>query len=257
MPTPTNPKLHVVAPPVWRPFHGVSVLYDPPGCAALTGLHPLEGLPAAHDRDDRLYRVLRGCADHVAAAGRRDGVDVALLPWRTYHVTLCDTINDGNLGAVRADRRDEVSAFLGALPDSLLGTSATIRMLRDRVLPRHVASAPIRFGFERLVVRGLAIVAELAPVPDGRSGRVQRHEQERARYVTALGDEFGIEVPNWHPHVTLGYLGSRADADRLGDLVTRSRSARVAGPAAGVTVTFRSAALYGFTDMASYWRLGT
>ncbi len=252
----TNAKLSVVTPPAWRPYPGLSLLYDPPGCATLSGVEPLERLTTTRHRDDRLARRLLLVAEDIAAAVRRERVQVGLVPWRTYHVTLCDGVNEGNRTHVRADRRDEVDATLAGLPDSLAWSSRVLRLLRASELAWSVWTDPVTFGVEGVSVWGHALVARLAPADARSLTAAARHEAARVDFVAALNAHVGVQTQEWRPHVTLGYFGDQDDASLARDLLGPSWQDTVRERTGDVTVTFRSAAVYGFTDMVSFWRLG-
>lgn len=249
----TNPKLNRVAPPAWRPYPGVSLLYDDP--VALSGLERLERLAGARHRNDRLYRRLQAVAGGVASAAREEGTAVCLVPRHTYHVTLCDGVNEGTRTQVRQDRRREIGTTLAGLPDSLLGTSSVIRLLRDQGILWSVWTDPVTFRVGGLDVRGHALVARLLPA-EGRSLVAKaRHEASRSELVARLSAEIGVQVPEWRPHVTLGYFANEDDAARVRDLITVWQDT-VRERTGGSSVTFPSASVYGFSDMVSFWRLG-
>ena len=250
----TNRKLRSVAPTVWRAFRGVSLLYDRPGGAGSFGLERLERLPTGHDRGDRLYRELHGLAVEFAAAVGADGVPVALMPRGTYHVTVCDALNDGNLAQVREERRPEASALLEALPDSLLWSSRLVRLLRDRELPCSVWTDPVTYRVAGLEVRGSALVAALE-ASEGHEAVHARHGLARGAFASRLEAELDLPVPAWQPHLTLGYVANDDDARRTRTAVA-GWQATVRSRTAGLEVTFPSASLYGFTDMVSFWRRG-
>jgi hypothetical protein len=252
----TNPKLSGVAPTRWTPYPGISVLYDVPGCAAVGGVEPLERLARARDRDDRLYQHLRALAVEIGSAARTEGIEVALVPWRTYHVTLCDMVNVGNRTRVRADQQPEVARTLDALPDSLLWANSVMRVLLDPEVPWSVWADPVSFQVAGLEVWGQALVAPLSPVGYRSVAAAARHEAARSALAAQLRTRLDVQVQPWRPHVTVGYLANEDDAARARDsLVPRWRSS-VRERAMGSSVTFRSASIHGFTDMVSFWRLG-
>lgn len=251
----TNPKLDGVAPPSWRRYPGVSVLYDDPGCAAVSGVERLEALPRADDWDDRLYQQLAALAGELERSLAGEGVPLCLLPRGTYHVTLCDVVNEGSREQVAAALRQEVGATLDELPDSLLWPTTLLRLLADPELYWQVWRQPVSFRLERLEVRGQALVAALEPADERSAAAEAAHERCRAALAERVAARLGVPVPAWRPHVTLGYFPDGEGAARGGEAIAGWQDAARARTR-GLAATFTSAAVYGFTDMVSFWRLG-
>lgn len=252
----TSTKVRAVDPPAWRRYPGVSLLYDNPGCAQLSGLERLESLPAARQRDDRLYRRLAALADELVIAARDAELAVSPLPRRTYHVTLCDGVNRGVRSRVPEEHRAEVDAFLEALPDSLLWPTAVLRLLADPELRWRARRDPVTFRLHGLDAWGHALVARLAPAGEQARAAMARHDAARADLAARLEARLGVTLGPWRPHVTLGYFANEDDAARAREALLPAWAATVADRVGDATVTFRSAGVYGFTDMATFWRLG-
>lgn len=250
----TNPKLAAVEPTAWARFPGMSLLYDDAGCSSSHGLQSLERLAVVADRDDELYRRLH---DAVEEAALRDDVGLNLLPVHSYHVTLCDVVNHGNREHVRAPYRGLVDDTLEDLPDGLLWSNDLMALMRDPEPSWSVQSDPVRFRVEGLEVRGYALVARLTPSNQRSVAAVSRHEAARERFASRVHTRLGLDVQSWRPHVTLGYLANDDLAAQLGDRVLDRWQAETLERIDGATVRFVSASVYGFTDMARFWRLGT
>jgi hypothetical protein len=248
----TNPKLTAVEPTAWAPFPGISLLYDDAGCSSSQGLQSLERLAVVTARDDELYRRLH---DAVQEAGLRDGVELSLLPVDSYHVTLCDAVNHGNRGQVRGPYRHLVDDTLGDLPDALLRANELMALMRDPELPWSVQRDPARFRVDGLEVRGHALVARLTPSNQRSIAAVSCHEAARELFANRLHTRLGIDVQPWRPHVTLGYLANDDLAARLRDRFLDRWQSETLERTDGASARFVSASVYGFTDMASFWRL--
>lgn len=251
----TNSKLSGMAPPVWSRYAGASLLYDGPGVAASLGVEPLEELAAKH-WDGRLYRQLRTLAGEFAAEARETGVEICLVPRHTYHVTLCDGLHEGVRTSVHPEYRDEVGATLDELPDSLLWSNGVMRLLRDPEIRWPVWRDPVTFRVEGVGAWGHALVARLSPAGERSLAAKARHEAAREEFAARLHIRVGVEVQPWRPHVTLGYFANGDDADHARQELLPGWQPVVQARTEGVSVTFHSASLYGFTDMVSYWRLG-
>lgn len=251
----TTAKLRSVDPPEWAAYPGLSLLYDDPDSVALSGLEPLDARSWSDERDKRLYDCLRAVTDELRASAPWEAGQFCPLPRRTYHVTLCDGVNRGNLAQVRPDVRHEATWTLEGLPDSLLWTGAVRRLLGDPEIAWHVWAAPVSFRAEALVVWGHVLAASLAPADEASVAAKAAHERARAHLAQRLTARLGVSVPAWRPHVSLGYFANDRTAARAGELVIPRWQERLRERAAGLTVTFRSASLHGFTDMLSFWRL--
>lgn len=251
----TNRKLRATSPPTWRSYRGLSILYDPPASAARSGLEPLE-MAALTGPAVPLYEALRVVAGELRSCVRRLGSELCPLPPETYHVTLCDTVNQGNRAAVHEDLRDEVSRTLQQLPDSLLRPGALVRLLRDHEIHWDVWRHPVTLRVASLRVWGYALVATLEPVDERSADACRQHATSRRDLAKRLREVAGPEPPPWRPHVTLGYFPNRVAAAHLRDHMTPAWQAGMCAPTETRTITFGSCSLYGFTDMVSFWRLG-
>lgn len=249
-------KLESASPPVWRAYPGLSILYDDPGSAALSGVQPLEALPRNRSGQERLYDRLRRVVEDLASSAGQAEDALGLLPRHTYHVTLCDGVNEGTRRHVRAEAQGEVARTLDELPDSLLWTNDVLRLLRDPELYWSVWCHPVSFRVDRLCLWGHALAASLEPADERSVAAKAAHEASRHELAARLHDRLGVPSQDWQPHVTLGYVANDAAAAHVRDHVLAGWQETVRERTAGLSVTFRAASLYGFTDMASFWRLG-
>lgn len=251
----TTRKLASLAPPVWRAYAGLSVLYDDPGEPVRGGLQPLVSSSTAPPGDHDVYDRLADLAARIHDAAGGDDAGVGLLPRHAYHVTVCDGVHVGQRAHAHAHVRAELDAVLDGLPDSLLWHGALVRLLRAPELCDSVWAHPVRLGVDGLAVWGHAVVARLVPADERAAAALACHARDRGELAARLRDRVGVEPPEWHPHVTLAYAANHDAAARLRDEVLPAWDAHARERTAGRSVTFRSASLYGFTDMASFWRL--
>lgn len=251
----TTPKLSRATPPAWSAYPGVSVLYTDPGSVALSGIEPLKTSSAAGRGDRRLYDRLHDLAEEVDSALSARGAAFCKLPRYTYHVTLCDSVNQGTRSEVRREAREEVARTLDHLPDSLLWTNELLRLLQDRDLHWSVCRRPISFRVEALHVWGHVLAASLEPADEPSAVAKATHETCRADLAARLHTRLGVRVQPWRPHVTLGYFPNEDAATHARDHELPTWQDRAREHTEGLSVTFRSASVYGFTDMVSFWRL--
>lgn len=255
MATVANPKLSGVAPPTWRPYPGVSILYDNPGSAALSGVEPLTASSAAGRADQWLYDRLRVVAGEVESSMHHDGAVLCELPRHTYHVTVCDVVNEGTRRHVRRAMRSEVDGTLEELPDSLLWATSLLRLLCRSELPWSVWACPITFRVEGLRVWGQVLAAELVAADERSVAARASHEASRSELAARLGTRVGVQPREWRPHVSLGYFPNEHAAAHAAEHVVPEWQDRARERTEGLGLTFRSASVYGFTDMVSFWRL--
>lgn len=252
----TTTKLSQVHPTAWEPYPGLSLLYEDAACSSSHGVQSLERLAVVAARDDELYRRLHGSVVEMVRAARRHGVGLSPLPLHSYHVTLCDAVNHGNRIEVSAPYRQLVDDTLADLPDRLLRTDELMLLMHDPELRWSVWRDPVGFRVDGLDVRGHALVARLVP-SDGRSMiAASRHEAAREQFASRLHTRLGIDVQPWRPHVTLGYLANEDHAARVHDRFLDRWQAETLERTAGTSIRFVSASVYGFTDMATFWRVG-
>lgn len=255
MVTITNPKVSGVAPLAWRPYPGLSVLYDHPASAALSGIEPLGAASPPGYGDQPLYRRLREVAEGIAGPTRPDEGGLCPLPRYAYHVTLCDAVNEGTRAHVHPEIRPEVERALDALPDSLLWASGVMRLLRDPELSWSVWSNPVTFRVEALSVWGHVLVANLGPADEASVAAQASHEAARSEFAARLHARLGVRTQAWRPHLSLGYFANEHAAARARDRLIPEWQDDVRARTEGLSVTFRSASLYAFTDMINFWRL--
>lgn len=251
----TNPKLQSVWPPVWKRYPGLSILYDDAGAAELSGIESLQAVSSAGHHQQPLYGRLSLVAGEIESATRRDGLGLCRLPRHTYHVTLCDGVNHGTRTHIHPDLRWEVEQTLDELPDSLLWATTVMRLVQDPEIAWAVWSHPIEFRLEALRVWGLVLAAELRPADDRSMAAKAKHETSRSELVARLNARMGVQTQQWRPHVTLGYFANEESATHARFHVLPQWQDFVRERTEGLSVTFRSASVYGFTDMVSFWRL--
>ncbi|MFP4635698.1 MAG: hypothetical protein ACLFRD_07550 [Nitriliruptoraceae bacterium] len=251
----TTPKLSVDGRTVWAAYRGLSLLYDHPGGDRLGGMTTLRRLSSGSGAPNALYRRLEGLVEGFEHAARGQGVGWYPLPAYSYHVTLCDGVNDGNRSQVHPERRGEVDTTLRALPDSLHWSNDVVRLLRDPEARWAVWRAPVTFSLAGLGIWGHVLVARLAPVDAASDTALASHHAARDELVSRLRSRLGVRIPSWRPHLTLGYFVNEDAAARAKDVLLPGWRREARAATRSQTVTYRSACLYGFTDMASFWRL--
>ena len=242
--------------PRWAGFRGYSLLFDNPG-DSLTSSGALFNLDNHVDTDAELCFYL-ALSDSITAIGREMLIRSYLfcpLPPPSYHVTVWDGGNDANVAAVVPTHRAELEAQLKQLPSSLAQGNA----LTDLVLatPLAVHKTEIAFRFDRLVKWGNSVlVAKLTP-----SDESQAQFEELVALRSSLSAEFAAltglnSSKQYTPHVSLGYFANQEAAQQATPCV-ESWSALMRERVGELCLSFRSLSLYGFTDMAHFFKVGT
>jgi hypothetical protein len=251
----TNPKVRGFI-PLWAPFRGVSLLFDNPADPATTA----EGRPALEAPDDPacLYRRLASALAEIGPDSLARRHLFCPLPPSSYHVTVWDAVNAGNLARLPGHNRGAFSALLEGLPDSLEDAERVLEADRTTGLITG-QQWDVGLRFARLSNwSGVSIVAELAPVDAASEGVLRRLQWERGRVNGAFEARFGLATvdPCWFvPHVSLGYFANPACADVSPRL--EEWNALFERRTRGCRLRFRTISLYGFTDMARFFKRPT
>lgn len=237
--------------PTWAPWRGASVLFDNPGLPPGT---QLEEATAAGAPEQRLYDDLAVLVDALRPATLRAEYGFCPLPRSTYHVTICDGPNEVELATAGGPAVGRISPLLAGLPGSLPAVADALAFAGVAALVRTVAANPVAMRSEQLVIWGSVLAARMVPADDAAREALAVVGRSRQPVADALGDSLGVAIRPWRPHVSLGYFASLELAERaLEQLPVWNTWLDAAEPA---TITYRSAALYGFTDMVSFFRAG-
>ncbi len=241
--------------PRWADFRGYSLLFDNPG-DSLTSSGALLALDNQVDTNPELgfYQALN---NSVGAIGREMMIRSYLfcpLPPSSYHVTVWDGGNDANVANVVPGYRPQLEAQLKDFPSSL----AQKNPLTDLVFafPLVTNQTIITFRFDRLVKWGNnVLVARLMPSEDS-----QAEFQELVALRSSLSAEFaavtGLSLSRQYaPHVSLGYFANQESAQQVTPCID-TWSEVVREQIGEQHLAFHSVSLYGFTDMAHFFKLG-
>lgn len=247
----TNPKIAGLE-PTWRTWRGVSVLFDNPGL--LPGPR-LDDATAAGVAEQRLYDDLSVLVDAARPPALRAGYGFCPLPRSTYHVTVCDGPNEEELARTKGSATAEVAALIATLPDSLGQVPAALEFAEPDALLRTAKENPVTLAAQEVVIWGSVLAARLGAADGSSAGALERITGARQVVAAALSAALGMAAKAWRPHVSLGYFANHEAADRAREnLAVWNQWLAASEPA---SITYRSAALYGFTDMVSFFRVGS
>ncbi|NOY09785.1 MAG: hypothetical protein GXP33_13190 [Spirochaetes bacterium] len=247
--------------PVWAPFKGFSLLFDNPG----DSLSPMPD-------NSSLYKINCNRPAKSGAAGDPElykvfslslnGIEQLLsrhlfcpLPYSSYHVTVWDGLNDGNVHQIKRSDRPDAEDFLRRLPESLLGSIRfTIRLSGDP-LPVPMKSV-ITFKFKKLSIWGTnVLVARLEPADSASGKYLDNIKCERRKLIEEYRVRFGVKTstPCYAPHVSLGYFINKEYAESTVHQTERWTN-EFLKRTTGKTISFSSNSLYGFLDMVTYFK---
>jgi len=256
MMTITHPKIKGFL-PVWAPFRGFSLLFDNPGSNVLpTG--PSGKLEAIHCRPDepalRFYYALWNRSKDFEQMLR--AYLFCPLPFHSYHVTVWDGLNAGNVRKVAEQHRIAAEALLQSLPDSLLEASPFYRTAQGDPIGITLEHG-IEFVFDRIEKwNNSGLVARIKPANERSERALRSIEEQRSLLIDAYRQRFGIvtTTEEYRPHVSLGYFANK----ELAELSTASVEAlndQMKQQMNGLTVQFSSISLYGMTDMETFFKV--
>lgn len=247
----TNPKIAGLE-PTWRTWRGVSVLFDNPG---LPPGHRLEDATAAGVAQQRLYDDLAVLVDAARPSALRAAFGFCPLPRSTYHVTVCDGPNEEELAQAEAPGTAEVATLVAALPHSLAQVPAALAFAEPHALLGTAEQNPVTMTADEVVIWGSVLAVRLGAADEASAAGLAQITAARQTVARALHATLGSTVRPWRPHVSLGYFANLDGAGRAAqELDQWNRWLAASQPA---PITYRSAALYGFTDMVSFFRVGS
>jgi len=240
--------------PRWAMFRGFSILFDNPGdCLTPSGSCLNLACDVETDAALGFYKSLRDSLARLNPDLLTATYLFCPLPPPSYHVTVWDGGNAGNVALVASDRRPVLQHLLASLPDAL----ALPQEMTEPALVSPLARRrdwDIEFQFDRLALwSNVVLVARLSPTEASQEAFGQFVE-ERRRLNGSFYESFGIRASeNYTPHVSLGYFANREGA-QLATPCLREWDALFAERMQSLTLSFRRASLYGFTDMATFFK---
>ena len=252
----TNRKIAGLGGLRWASFGGFSLLFDNPGeSVSSMGRGWLKVACSVHaDPDLRLYGSFARSLDRMGQDLLSKEYLFCPLPPYSYHVTVWDGLNDGNVERLSHDHRLDLERFLTDLPDSILTDSEFTSEICDSPLVTRTGWV-IRFGFDTLAKWGnRVLVARLTPADEESRSALTRIIADREESTGRFQKVFGVRTcTGYSPHVSLGYFANSDYAERATPLVDRWTEV-VGEEVDNLTITFRSISLYGFTDMVTLFK---
>ena len=237
-----HPKVSHGDPARWNSFPGFSLLFD---------------IGAEHHKQDELLEHLDYTSGipvfdvlaHEVQTGLKELSQHSFcpLPKSSYHVTVWDGLNCENSSSLNLAGQDKFRTAVLKLPESLT-------VIASEFADCEFPEGTIKFCIEAMEVRGTAIVAALTS--EGKAMQSALTEVERFREALSKDwqDRFGkpLLLP-WRPHISLGYFADLATVPAALSIL-EERQVQFLAPLAGLRLELNHISLYGFSDMASFFK---
>lgn len=250
----TNPKLSSTT-PTWAPFPGFSLLFDNPGASLRRSESGFPKLytPVSSDPGLEFYQLLDEFVNEELKRSEIMAYGFCPLPPFSYHVTVWDGLNQGNLSEVKHPWYQKVRDFLYRLPDSMLRDDEIINPALFSLLVQK--KWMLHFTFKGLFNwENIALVIQIEPGDEDSEDIMQQLVEERWQLSQIYSEKFGAPHPNTYaPHVTIGYFAN-PDIVRLSPETLARWNDRLKEKLSGKRLSFDTIGLYGFTDMISFYR---
>lgn len=222
----TNPKVKSMI-PEWAPFRGFSILFDNPD-------------------QSEMYDIISSISDILTPALK--GFSFCPLPRSSYHITVWDGINDGNLSQLSPENQFRFKQLLENKSKSIL----------DGLEWEQISGAePISFEVAQFTIwSNFVLVAKLKPASSQDEKLYEDLVARRSSLIARFKAKFGFNStrPFYEPHVSIGYFANITLAgicsvrdEQINDLFMHQL--------AGKTIQFSSSSLYGFTEMAHFTKI--
>ena len=254
----TNAKLHTAGlEATWAHWPGCSVLFDNPGTSLLDIGDGLARMNSRTGEDPAIafYTTLEQMLATLDLPKMAEEFGFCPLPSYSYHVTAWDGINPGNIGTVSANHRLALQEFIAGMPGALHRQPPALDFLASSaLLTQDFGSLNFRF-LELVNWSDTAILARVDAADAASAERLKAITANRQALYARMSEILGTPAGSgYYPHVTLGYFANR-EQGALSRPFLAEWNARFAQRMVGLTLTFASMSLYGFTDMITFCKL--
>ena len=237
--------------PKWAPFPGFSFLFDNPSATfqAHEGIETL-ACDLSSDKDLEFYRRAEAGFRKLDPDRLLNDFGVCALPPASYHVTAFDVANVADRPRISPAALPELDFTLARLPSAEAFTQDILKSARGSEVDQGEWN--LAFRYEDLCHWGMGISIGLAPLDDT---EFARFVEARANLSRTYRAGYGIGASEkFSPHVSLAYFMNPEGAEMARSQIA-DWDAVVRAAVGDQTIVFQSASLYGFTDMATFFRL--
>lgn len=250
----TNPKILGFT-PQWSQFRGFSILFDNPSDRLLPLDENKELKLLSCDIETEELRLYKSLYQTITLfTDMKNSYLFCPLPSHSYHVTLWDGVNEANVQAVSRIHRFKAEDLLEDLPHTFL-KEYEFFCTEDQPLNINMKE-PITFQFDKLRKWGNSVlVASLRPVNSQSQTLLHKIEKERKHLIEKYKGHFGLKTCKYSytPHVSLGYFANKELAELTTSMID-SWNEHFLTNTKGQTITFTSNSLYGFNNMATFFK---
>lgn len=258
----TNDKIDGLL-PTWKKFFGFSLLFDQLGDqnyqkeqGRITRLANRKDSPHLG-----FYLLVHQILAELVPQLPSNDYLFCPLSFSSFHVTVWDGVNDGNLDGLKTSYQEYFREMFGAFPNSLAEeVEAMITLLATGLTQKENWGIKMKFKAIKNF-KNNALVILLEPADD--QSEAALHEIRTLRRI--LNRQFQQEVgESWAyvdqylPHLSLGYFANTAYGEKsrayLEYWETTFQQAFQRAPIEQRTITFETINLYGFTDMINFFK---
>ncbi len=239
--------------PRWAPYNGFSLLFDNPdgGFSPLQENSELIKLDSVSSHPTlEFYQTFVDTLDRIDTNLLTNTYLFCPLPPSTYHVTVWDGLNVGNIADVNPLEQEAWAGFVNKLPHTFHENSEFTDWTSVSSLTQNL-DWNITFRLDTLYKWGTGMGTLLKPA-DQESAQILEEIKNRRE---TLYENFPVKIahPEYVPHVTLGYFANRESAQLTTPLI--ADWAKIFEEAVrDLTITYHSISLYGFTDMITFFK---
>lgn len=239
--------------PRWAPYNGFSLLFDNPdgGFSPLQENSELIKLDSVSSHPTlEFYQTFVDTLDRIDTNLLTNTYLFCPLPPSTYHVTVWDGLNVGNIADVNPLEQEAWADFVNKLPHTFHENSEFTDWTSVSSLTQNL-DWNITFRLDTLYKWGTGMGTLLKPA-DQESAQILEEIKNRRE---TLYENFPVKIahPEYVPHVTLGYFANRESAQLTTPLI--ADWAKIFEEAVrDLTITYHSISLYGFTDMITFFK---
>jgi hypothetical protein len=239
----------------WAEFRGFSLLFDNPDQEQTHKSVKHRKLESDVDSNPnlRFYQELRNALFELDLDWLVNKTSFCPLPPSTYHITVWDGLNDGNYDQVQPIFQKDLTNFFSHLPGNMKKGEPFLEPVCISSL-LDSESLTITFQFGQIVNWGNTVIVCRPDILLEGTRAYDWITEERKGLSNIYLEQFGISMSKkWFPHITLGYFENQEAASKTKSYID-AWSDQFKERMEGLTITYNQVGLYGFTDMATFFR---
>lgn len=262
-----NRKINTLV-PQWAPFPGCTVLFDNPGdnykpIYEANGKQIVQIDCSMRSREIAFYLLTHYILNQLIPKLPKEDYLFCPLPYSSYHVTLADLGNVSQFPEMDEPVRKKIDLFFRKYPLSVLQPEDLIgsEILLDI---QRFNKGEIRFQFKEIKHWQKVVAIALEAADEVSETYLKALEKRRKEWQFQFKKEFGSNIQfreDYVPHVTLGYFANTAYSTQFKSHKEQWNEAFLKGlrdeNGEAMTISFNSFSLYGFWDMARFFKVSS